>query len=104
MTSDTAEPPDVPKLAGLTRAKATRKERQQDLRVLSDWAITQQMKFSGDKRKLMHLGEKSPNYTNTMMGTKLAINMQGGDLSSTRDNSLKTSVQSSSIIKKNEKM
>lgn len=28
----------------------------------------------------MHLGEKSPNYTNTMMGTKLAINMQGGDL------------------------
>lgn len=52
----------------------------------------------------MHLGEKSPNYTNTTMGIKLAINMRGGDLGSTRDNSLKTSVQRSSIIKKNEKM
>lgn len=51
----------------------------------------------------MHLGKKSPNYTNTMMGTKLAINMQGGDLGSTRDNSLKTPVQSSSIIKKKKK-
>lgn len=69
-----------------------------------DWARTRQMKFSSDKRKRMHLGETSPNYTNTMMGTKLAINMQGGDLSSTRDNALKTSVQSSSIIKKKEKM
>lgn len=51
----------------------------------------------------MHLGEKSPNYTNTMMGTKLAINMQGGDLGSTRDNALRISVQSSSIIKKKKK-
>ena len=51
----------------------------------------------------MHLGRKSPNYTNTMMGTKLAINMQGGDLGSTRDNSLKTSLQSPSIIRKKKK-
>lgn len=38
----------------------------------TEWAVKRQMRFSVDKCKIMHMRNNNPNYTHTMMESKLA--------------------------------
>ncbi|CAM4478002.1 unnamed protein product [Lepidochelys kempii] len=100
VNSEVAKFADDTKLLKIVKTQADCEELQKDLSKLGDWATKWQMKFNVDKCKVMHIGKHNPNYTYTMMGSKLAVTTQERDLGVIVDSSLKTSTQCAAAVKR----
>ncbi|CAM4639967.1 unnamed protein product [Lepidochelys kempii] len=100
VNSEAAKFADDTKLLKIVKTQPDCKELQKDLSKLDDWATKWQMKFNVDKCKVMHIGKHNPNYTYTMMGSKLAVTTQERDLGVIVNCSLKPSTQCAAAVKK----
>ncbi|CAM5167759.1 unnamed protein product [Natator depressus] len=100
VNSEVAKFVDDTKLLKIVKSQADCEELQKDLTKMGDWATKWQMKFNVDKCKVMHIGKHNPNYTYTMMGSKLAVTTQERDLGVIVDSSLKSSTQCAAAVKK----
>ncbi|CAM5171781.1 unnamed protein product [Natator depressus] len=100
VNSEVSKFTDDTKLLKIVKSQADCEEIQKDLTKLGDWATKWQMKFNVDKCKVMNIGKYNPNYTYTMMGSKLAVTTQERDLGVTVDSSLKSSTQCAAAVKK----
>ncbi|CAM5134922.1 unnamed protein product [Natator depressus] len=104
VNSEVAKFADDTKLLKIVKSQADCEELQKNLTKLGDWATKWQMKFNVDKFKVMHIGKRNPNYTYTVMGSKLAVTTQERDLGVIVDSSLKSSTQCAAAVKKVNRM
>ena len=100
LSSEVAKFADDTKLFRVVKAREDCEALQRDLSRLEEWASMWQMRFNVAKCKVMHIGTKNPKYKYKLMGSELAETDQERDLGVMIDNSLKTSAQCATAIKK----